>query len=414
MQLKRKVYVAAGTYTVSLGTGRKEFHPKKPRPGLEHYIQEAGKAVIEQMKDPNAIDECVIGNFMAARFNRQGNLAALMPTIHPSLEGKPSVRTEGACGSGGLAFLNGVKTVLAEMADVVLVVGTEVQNTMKAIYGADVLAGAGHYASQRKAGHAYFFPAQFSDRAGACFEKFGHEKVRGAMTQWFVNAIEAARRCPEAQEYHNRVEDLHALGNTPPNPRGFVDNLNVFDCSKVSDGAAALLVLSEEGLQKAGIDKKDAAEVVGVGCSVANLTAAPVDPTRVTTSATAAQKAYDMGGITAKDLAFAEVHDCFSITGILMAEATGICAHGEGYDFITAGQTKPGGALPMNLSGGLIGYGHYTGGTGVRQTVDTWKQLTGRAADFQVEVPSERPYGLMISMGGNDRTVVAGVFRAAN
>jgi len=407
MKMNQKVYVAAGSYTVSLGTGRKEFNPRKPRPGIEHYIQEAGRGVIAQMKDVNVIDECAIGNFMAARFCRQGNLAALTPTIHPSLAYKPSVRTEGACGSGGLAVYTGIKTVLAGMADVVLVIGVEVQNTVKAIYGADVLAGAGHYAGQRKAGHAYFFPSMFSDRAGACFKKYGHEKVRKAMTQWYVNAVEHGRKCPEAQEYHNEVADLYAVGNTPPNPKAFVEHLNYADCSKVSDGAAGLLVCSEEGLKKAGIAKQDAVLVTGCGCSVANLTEQPEDPTRVATSASAAQKAFALAGISAKDLAFAEVHDCFSITGILMAEATGICGHGEGYDFISEGRSKLTGELPMNTSGGLIGHGHYTGGTGVRQTVDNWKQLTGRAGDFQVKIPAQRPYGLVISMGGNDKTVVA-------
>ncbi|MCK4304785.1 MAG: 3-ketoacyl-CoA thiolase [Candidatus Eisenbacteria sp.] len=413
MQMRRKVYLAAGTYTVSLGTGRKEFHPRKPRPGIEHYMQEAGRAVISKIPDVNVIDECVVGNFMAARFNRQGNLASLMPTIDPALVYKPCTRVEGACGSGGLSIFTGIKSILAETADVVLSLGVEVQNTVKAIYGADVLAGAGHYASQRKNGHAYFFPSMFSDRAGAAFEKFGHEKVRRAMTQWYVNAVEGARRCPEAQEYHNTVEDLHAIGNTPPNPKVFVDHLNFSDCSKVSDGAAALLVLSEEGLKKTAIAAKDAVEVVGFGTSVADLTKQPEDPTQADTSQSAVGKAYEMAGIHAKDLAFAEVHDCFSITGILMAEATGICGHGEGYDFISEGRTKLDGDLPMNLSGGLIGHGHYTGGTGVRETVDSWKQLTGRAGDFQVKVPSDRPYGLMISMGGNDKTVVTLVMQQA-
>jgi len=411
MKLRKKVYVAAGAYTVSLGTGRPEFHPRKPRPGLEHYIAEAGKAVIAQVNDPTQIDECVIGNFMAARFNRQGNLAALMPTIHPSLEYKPSTRVEGACGSGGLAVLTAMKSVLADLSDIVLVVGTEVQNTMKAIYGADVLAGAGHYASQRKEGHAYFFPAFFADRAGAAYEKYGQPQVRQAMTQWFVNAIEAARRCPEAQEHHNPVADLHGLGNTPPNPKAFVEHLNVFDCSKVSDGAAGLLVLSEEGLAKAGIDPRDAAEITGWGTSVANLTTLPEDPTTLATSREAVRKAYAMAGITAQDLGFAEVHDCFSITGVLMAEATGIVEQGEGFEFVTSGETKPGGRLPMNLSGGLIGHGHYTGGTGVRQTVDNWKQLTGKAGDFQLDLAPERRNGLVISMGGNDKTTSAFVLQ---
>jgi len=107
MKLRKKVYVGAGSYTISLGTGRKEFDPRKPRPGLEHYIQQAGRGVLAQIPDPGMVDECVISNFMAARFNRQGNLAALMPTIDPALEYKPSTRVEGACGSGGLAVMTG-------------------------------------------------------------------------------------------------------------------------------------------------------------------------------------------------------------------------------------------------------------------------------------------------------------------
>jgi acetyl-CoA C-acetyltransferase/acetyl-CoA acyltransferase len=413
MTLRKKVYIAAGYYTVSMGTGRKEFDPRKPRPGLEPYILEAGRGVLAQIPDPALVDECVISNFMAARFNRQGNLAALMPSIDPALVYKPSTRVEGACGSGGLGVLTGMKSVLADLADVVLVLGVEVQNTVKAIYGADILAGAGHYASQRKDGHAYFFPAFFSDRAGAAFQKYGQPKVRGAMTQWFVNAIEAARRCPEAQEYHNTTADLHALGNTPPTPQSFVDNLNVFDCSKVSDGAAAVLVLSEEGLKKAGIAKKDAAEIVGWGTAVADLTKLPEDPTTLATSRAAVAKAYAMAGIGAKDLGFAEVHDCFSITGVLMAEATGICQPGEGFDLVTSGGTRPEGALPLNLTGGLIGYGHYTGGTGIRQTIDNWKQLTGKAGDLQLKLAPNRSAGLVISMGGNDKTVTSFVLRAA-
>ncbi|MBM3318433.1 MAG: 3-ketoacyl-CoA thiolase [Candidatus Eisenbacteria bacterium] len=411
MTLRKKVYVAAGSYTVSLGTGRPEFNPRKPRPGLEHYIAEAGRAVVSRIPDPALIDECVVGNFMAARFNRQGNLAALMPTIHPALRYRPSTRVEGACGSGGLAVLTGMKSVLADLADVVLVLGVEVQNTVKAVYGADILAGAGHYATQRKEGHAYFFPAFFSDRAGAAFARFGREKVRAAMTQWFVNAIEAARRCPEAQEHHNREQDLYALGNTPPNPAAFVEHLNFFDCSKVSDGAAALLVLSEEGLRKSGIKREEAAEIVGWGTAVDDITKLPEDPTTLATSRAAVSKAYSMAGCGAGDLAFAEVHDCFSITGVLMAEATGVCAQGAGYEFVSSGGTRPEGRLPMNLSGGLIGYGHYTGGTGVRQTIDAWKQLTGQAADFQVPVSAERPCGLVVSMGGNDKTVSAFVLK---
>lgn len=410
-QLGKRIYATAGYNTVSLGTGRKEFHPKKPRPGIEHYIEEAGRGALAQVNDPANVDEGVISNFMAARFNRQGNLAAIMPMIDPKLEYKPLIRVEGACGSGGLGLATAAKFILSGMAESVLTVGVEVQNTVKAVYGADILGGAGHYASQRKAGHAYFFPSKFSDRAGAAYEKFGYDKVREAMARWYERAVLNARECPKAQEHHNRTEDLFAAGMTPPNPKVFCEHINVYDCSKVSDGASAVVFASDEGLAKLGVDRKDTVELVGFGQVVADISKDPEDQTKLTTSARAAKQAMEMAGITVKDIGMLEVHDCFTIGGILSLEAIGVVGYGEAFDFVREGGTAPDGAMPTNLSGGLVGYGHYTGGTGVRQAADIVMQFTGKPDGQKLTLDPEKPYGLMVSMGGNDRTVVSCVFR---
>jgi acetyl-CoA C-acetyltransferase len=410
---RKKVYMTAGCQTISLGTGRKEFNPKQPRPGLEEYIKEAGRGVLKQIGGGANVDEGVIANFMAARFNKQGNLAALIPAIDESLRWKPCCRVEGACGSGGLGLMTSIKSVLAETADVVLAVGVEVQNTVKAIYGADILAGAGWYRGERKKGHAYFFPAAFSDRAGAYFARYGREKTRLAFARWYRNAVENARLCDTAQEFHNTCPDLEALALTEPNPKSFVDHLNVFDCSKVSDGAAAIAVVSEEGLKKAGIAKADAVEVIGWGQVEADLTIPPADPTRLETSARAVEKALASAGITVADLGTVECHDCFTISAVLSVEAIGLAKPGEGPDYILAGHTARTGGLPFNTSGGLIGWGHPTGGTGVRQAVTAWEQLTGKAGKYQIQLSPGKPYALSVNMGGNDKTVVAIVYKRA-
>ncbi|MDQ7088684.1 MAG: hypothetical protein Q9Q13_12870 [Acidobacteriota bacterium] len=119
-----------------------------------------------------------------------------------------------------------------------------------------------------------------------------------------------------------------------------------------------------------------------------------------------------MAGVTARQIGVFEVHDCFTITGILAVEALGLAPHGEGAAYVAAGKTRPDGPSPINPSGGLIGWGHPTGATGVRMAVDIWRQLTGRAGEAQLDL-DERPYGLTISMGGNDKTVVSCVFRRA-
>lgn len=409
-KLRKKVYMTAGYNTVSLGTGRKEFHPKKPRPGIEHYIQEAGQGTLKQIGGGKNVDEGVIGNFMAARFNKQGNMPGFIPMIDPDLKWKPSISVEGACGSGALALLSGIKSILAETADVVLAIGVEVQNTVKAIYGADILAGAGWY-KKRKEGHAYFFPGKFSDRAGAYYKKYGREKARKGMARWYKNAIENARLCLTAQEYHNRDKNPETTAMAEPNPNVFTDHLSVFDCSKVSDGASAIAIVSEEGLKRIGISKSEAVEVCGWAQVIRDITEEPADLTVLEATKRAAQEVLHVAGITLDQIGTVETHDCFTIAGLLATEAIGFSRPGEGADFVAAGHTARDGKIPFNTTGGLIGWGHPTGATGVHQAVTIWEQLTGKAGEAQIDIPSDRPYGLTVNMGGDDITVVAIVYK---
>ena len=408
--MRRKVYITAGYNTISLGTGRKEFNPKKPRPGLEHYIDEAGKATLSMIGGAKQVDECVIGNFMSARFNKQANLPGFFPMIDPGLRMKPATRVEGACGSGGLALAFGIRSVLAETAEVVLTMGVEVQNTMKAIYGADVLACASWY-KDRKNGHAYAFPGLFSNRAGAYFEKYGRDTTRKAMARWYRLMVENARLCPTAQEHHNSVADLDAQGLSEPDGRFFVDHLNVYDCSKVSDAASSLVIVSAEGLKKIGQQPKDAVEVIAWAQAEEDITKPPIDPTEVSTIKYAANLALKRAGITIDQVGTVETHDCFTIAGIMAIEALGLAAPGKGADFILGGHVSRTGKIPFNTTGGLVGWGHPVGATGVHQAVTIWEQLTGQAGDSQITIYPERPFGLSVNMGGDDKTVVAVVYK---
>lgn len=411
-QLRKRLFACAPAHTLFLGPGRKEFHPKKPRPGIEHYILEAGRESIAQVKNPDALDQGVIGNFMAARFNRQGHLAALLPEVHASLLHKPCTRVEGACGSGGMAVSTAATAVLADLADAVLVIGVEVQNTVKAIYGADILAGAGHYSRERKNGHVYFFPNLFSDRAGAYFDKHGREDSRRGMAEWYALAVEHARKNPKAQEHHNADPDLRATGMMEPNEKAFLKHISVFDCSKVTDGASAVILASEEGLKNLGLPMDQAAEIAGIGHCEGNLAKDPDDLTRLTTTAAVAQAALEMAGAKPKDLGLLEVHDCFTITGLLSLEAVGLAKPGKAAAYLLDGKTRADGECPTNLTGGLCGFGHPTGATGVRQMADMVQQFTGKAGDCQVKFTDKKPYALSINMGGNDKTLVSFVTKA--
>lgn len=405
--LRKRVFVGAGNTTVFMGTGRKEFDPRKPLKDFDEYLAETAQGTLSHISSPE-FDEGVIGSFMSGRFINQANLPGFLPFMTPSLTGKPCTAVEGACGTGGRAIDVGTKAILADCADAVLVAGFEMQNRVKAVYGADILAGAAFYKKERKAGHAHFFPGIFDARAGAYYEKYGYEMARKGMAKWFEQSILHARKNPKAQEYANKVEDLLALGMTPPNAEKFLPHLNVFDCSKVSDGAASLALFSEEGLARCGVKMEDCVELVALAGAEGDITQMPDDQTRLATTAIAVERALKQAGLTLSAIGVLEIHDCFTITALLALETIGFAGPGQAPRFILEGKTAVNGQIPTNLSGGLGGFGHPTGATGVRQMVDLWQQLTGRAAN---QCRLQTPYGMMISMGGNDKTVTCAIVK---
>ena len=200
---------------------------------------------------------------------------------------------------------------------------------------------------------------------------------------------------------------------TPPNPRGFLEHINVFDCSKVTDGASALILASEEGLQKLGVSKDKAALMVGMGHCEGDLTRDPDDLCRLDTTAAAAKAAFESAGVGASQLGLLEVHDCFTISGMLSLEAVGLAEPGKSAAYLLDGKTRADGECPTNMTGGLCGFGHPTGATGVRQVADMVLQLTNQAGDCQVKFKEAKPYAMSINMGGNDKTVVSFVMGAS-
>jgi len=402
--MRKKVYVAAGYTTTFFGPGRPEFNPKKPMPPVDEYLEETAQGTCSQVPGLE-IDQGVIGSFNPQRFIKQGNLPGFLPSMVPSLLGKPCVSVEGACGTGGKAIATGVKTILSDLADAVFVSTFEIQNSVKSVYGADILAGAGHFRTQRKNGHAYFFPAAFDTRAGVYQQEFGKEYTRKGLARWYEQAILKARKNPKAQEYANNASDPFEKGMMPPDPKRFLPHLNHTDCSKVSDGAASLVLLSEEGLARSGLSADDVVEIVSIGESQGDFKQPPKDPVVFSNTQNAVKKAFEMAGIKQEDLGLLEVHDCFTFSGLLSLEAVGIAGRGEAPKLIEEGLDR---VIPVNLSGGLCGFGHPTGASGVRQMVDLLHQLTGRAAN-QIEI--SKPYGMMVSMGGDDITVSSLIVR---
>ena len=131
---RKKVFAAAGYTTTFFGSGRKEFDPSKPMPGLESYLKETAAGTAAQMKS-GEVDEGIIGSFMSGRFLKQANLPGFLPFMVPSLEGKPCTAVEGACGTGGRAIAMAVRSILSDLSDVVFVAGFDAKYGQGSLWG---------------------------------------------------------------------------------------------------------------------------------------------------------------------------------------------------------------------------------------------------------------------------------------
>jgi len=418
MSQSRRVFLVGGAHTPFLGKGHPDFvwknHPdfgKRENPTLEEHLAHAVNDTIAVTGvDPSRIDRGYIGNFVGELFVKQGHLGAALAGSHPALAGKPMTRTEGACASGGLALLCAVDSIRAGAADTVIVAGVEVQTNESARTGADYLARASHYARQRSIDD-FTFPALFGRRTKIYRETFGvSEEDIGRVA---VKAYGNANRNPLAHMKTRKMDLDTAAAASEKNPC-FLQNaeyaayIKMSDCSQVSDGASAAIVVSEEGLRAMGKTPADAIELLAYGHATASLYE-DGDLTQLHTTALAARKAYAAAGIGAADVQIAEVHDCFTVTELLMYEALGFCAPGQGGALVREGATAIEGRIPVNTGGGLIGFGHPVGATGVKQAVEIFRQMKGLCGGYQV---AGRPQvGVTANMGGDDRTSVVCVFR---
>lgn len=415
--MNRKVFILGGAHTPFIGKFHPEFiwkkHPdfgKRDNPTLSEYISIiVEKALAETGLEAAQIEKGVVGNFAGELFSSQGHLGAVAAGAHPDLEGKPFFRVEGACASGGLAILSAIESIQAGY-DIVIALGAEVQTTESAKVGADYLARAADYASQR-AIDPFTFPCLFARRAKAYRTAFKLSEEELAHIS--VKAYSNANKNPFAHMRAVQMTLENAAVASDSNPR-FLSNpeyqefLKVSDCSQVSDGASAVILVSEAAVKKLGRDRSSLVEIVA--CELAaGAIAGPKDLLELSTSKTAAKRAYQKALITPQQVQVAEVHDCFSITELMLYEALGFAEQGHGRELLLAGGTQIDGKIPVNTGGGLIGFGHPVGATGIKQALEIYRQMKGRCGDYQV--PNTPSIGLSANIGGDDRTAVISVYR---
>jgi acetyl-CoA C-acetyltransferase len=181
--------------------------------------------------------------------------------------------------------------------------------------------------------------------------------------------------------------------------------MRLFDCSPISDGAAALLLVSDD---LANSISEDPLYVIGSGQASDVALHDRSELTSLRAAKLAGNQAYEMAGVTPADIKAAEVHDCFTIAEVIATEDLGFFQPGKGHEAIEEGLTTRYGPNPINTSGGLKSKGHPVGASGAGQVVEIWKQARGLAGERQV--PHDVNLGLSHNVGGTGQTCVVHIF----
>ncbi len=402
-----------------LGASRTDFKRNLRKEGktIRDLIVEAGQGALKDAKiDPAEIEAAAVGNFNAGQFTKQLHLGGFVPEIDPKLHGIPTMHTEAACASGALSVTLGAQWIMGGFHDAVLVVGAEQQKTMSAKDGSDVLGAAADYHAEQPEYGDFMFPKLFGRIAQIYIEKYGASEKE---LSWVAYKNYAhARLNPLAQMRDADLTYDHASQVSDKNP-SVAPPLKVSDCSQITDGSAALVLVSGKYCDKHGIDKSKLPTLLGYGLSTDYLALEKKDAPTFSSAKKAAEKAFGMANLTPRDMHGADVHDCFSITEICAYEILGLAEAGKGAELAMTGATalpqvrneKVSGKIdfeiPVNPGGGLIGDGHPVGATGVRQVVEAYQHLTEQAGARQIQ--GAKKY-LTFNMGGSLTTAVAMVW----
>jgi acetyl-CoA C-acetyltransferase len=367
---------------------------------LEGLIGQATTAALEHAGvEAGEVDAVFVGH-AGMGMVRENFVSSYPMQAASGLRWAAATRVENACATGTAALYQGLAAIEAGQARTVLVVGAE---KMTAASGAGVtasLADASYVREESGAGMA--FPGIFAQFAQAYFERYGDHGATLARIAAKNHANGARNPLAHMRrdlgfEFCNTVSDKNQVIAAP---------LRKTDCSLVSDGAAALVLrhAGHVGSARRAIRFRATAHVNDFLPMSRRDLLAFEGPHR------AWRDAFARAGVSVKDLDFAEVHDCFTIAELLIYEAMGLAAPGQGARLLEEGVVAADGRLPVNPSGGLKAKGHPIGATGVSMHALACMQLTGTAGDIQV---AGAELGAVFNMGGSAVVNCVSILEAA-
>ncbi len=348
------------------GIGRTKFGTLPQ--SLPELIYEAMHAAIRDSKvNITDIDAIFVSNFLGGPLNSQLHLNSLVASLLPGMN-IPIIRVETACASSSIA-LNQAMCALNHLNNV-MVIGAEKMTAKGALGQAESIAmAADRFCDQL---NGLIFPGNYALIAQQYMRKYNisHDILEQVS---FMNHRNSKLN-PLAHFYYKDVT-MDMIRSSPV----VATPLNLFDCSPVSDGAAAV-ILSR--------DKKSSRDVKVLSSKFYTDTISITERDSLTSfkaAKIAAHKAYEQARLTPKDIDLLEVHDCFTISELIALEDLGICGPGEASKLISDGYISREGKLPVNTDGGLKANGHPIGATGLAQIYEVATQLRGEAGSRQID-----------------------------
>lgn len=386
----KKIYIAA-------------FHQSKFGKLMDRSVPGIVEAAVEgalaEIGAPaSAMDVATIGAACNFPLNEQGLLAGLVAMV-PGMEGKPIEAVENACATGGQAVLAVMQKLQLGLGETGIAVGFEkMRDADGKMDGKLVGKALGAFSHpEERAGYPYVFPHHFAEVMQRYMSEHGvtERDLAAIPVQEYANA----KFNPWAQMSKVQITLDQALAIEGVN-RYVVEGLplKTYDCSQISDGYAAMVLATEQGLERLGVSKCQCIEIAGYGQATDPLRKDGRDVLHPAGALKAMGQAYAMAQVTAADVNVAEVHDCFSVMGAIGTEVIGKAVAGKGAQYWVEGKAAPDGECGINTSGGLIAKGHPIGATGIAMIGWSALQLLGKVPkELQVANPK---YAATFNIGG--------------
>jgi acetyl-CoA C-acetyltransferase len=365
-----------------IGLGHGVFGRRSDATVQELAFEAFREAMEDAGIDRSAIDASVIG--AVPEYHKQRSLAGVVQE-YLGLVPKPTWLTEVACASGSAAIRTAWMAIRSGLHEVVAVIGCQ---KMTELSTPEILALMGRVGEvQWESVFGTTFPGYYAMFAKRHMHEFG--TTREQLLDVAVKNHYYGARNPRALFRKEITREKAAASEDVATP------FQVYDCCANADGAACVILASE---QRAKALSKHPVWLSGMGCATASMSVLR-RPSLVglPSAEQAAAQAYAMAGVAPSDIKVADVHDCFTIAEIMAYEDLGFCKKGEGGPFVAARQSYIGGAVAVNVDGGLKAKGHPIGATGVSMTYEIAKQLRGEAGERQVP---DADVGLTHNVGG--------------